>query len=73
MYDIEEHICHVIRMSVSGYSGRGFEPRQHQYAMSLSKTLYRISSVDSAVKCVPGGATLVKGIQCYDLFGENST
>ena len=28
-----------------------------------------ISSVDSDVKWVPGGNTLVKGVQCYELFG----
>ena len=35
-----EHIGHVARMSASGYRGRRFEPRQHQYVVSLSKTLY---------------------------------
>ena len=35
-----EHIGHVVRMSVSGYSGRLFKTRQHQYVVSLSKTLY---------------------------------
>ena len=29
----------------------------------------RIASVDSAVKLVPGGDNLVKGVQCYELFG----
>ena len=33
-------ISHVVRMSVYGYRGRRFEPRQHQYVVSLSKTLY---------------------------------
>ena len=28
-----------------------------------------IASVDSAVKCVQGGDNLVKGVQCYELFG----
>ena len=28
-----------------------------------------IASVDSAVKWVPGGDKLVKGVQCYELFG----
>ena len=37
--DSMEHIGHVVRMSVSGYRGRQFEPR-HQYIVSLSKTLY---------------------------------
>ena len=29
----------------------------------------RIASVDSAVKLVPSGDNLVKGAQCYELFG----
>ena len=29
----------------------------------------RIASVDSDVKWVPGGDNLVKGVQCYELFG----
>ena len=29
----------------------------------------RIASVDSAVKWVPGGDNLVKGVQCYEHFG----
>ena len=29
----------------------------------------RIASVNSAVKWVPGGDNLVKGVQCYELFG----
>ena len=28
-----------------------------------------IASVDSAVESVPGWANLVKGVQCYELFG----
>ena len=36
---ILEHIGRLARMSVSGYRGRQFEPRQ-QYVVSLSKTLY---------------------------------
>ena len=27
-----------------------------------------IASVDSAVKLVPGGDNLMKGVQCYELF-----
>ena len=34
-----EDIGRVVRMLVSGYRGRRFEPRQ-QYVVSLSKTLY---------------------------------
>ena len=29
----------------------------------------RIASFDSAVKLVPGGDNLVRGVQCFDLFG----
>ena len=29
----------------------------------------RVASVDSAVKLVPGGDNLVKGVQCYELYG----
>ena len=34
------HIGHVVRMSVSGYRGQRFKPRQCQHDVSLSKTLY---------------------------------
>ena len=44
-----EHIGVVVRMSVSDYRG-GLLKSRHQYVVSLSKTLYRIASVDSAVK-----------------------
>ena len=53
-------------MSVSGYRGRRFEP-QHLYVVSLSKTLYL--HCFSRLSCVPGGDNLVKGVQCYELFG----
>ena len=46
---IEGHIGLVVRMSILDTKGRWFEP-QHQYVFSLSKRLYRIASVDSAVK-----------------------
>ena len=39
IFFIQEHIGHLVRMSVSGYRGWRFEPR-HQYAVSLNKTLY---------------------------------
>ena len=35
-----------------------------------ARDLIRIASVDSAVKWVPSGDTLVFGGQCYELFGE---
>ena len=31
-----------------------------------------IASVDSAVKWVPCGDNLVKGVQCYELFGGSN-
>ena len=34
-----------------------------------ARDFIRIASVDSAVKLVPGGDNLVKGVQCYELFG----
>ena len=34
----------------------------------LARVFIRIASVDSAVKWVPGGDNLVKGVQCYELF-----
>ena len=34
-----------------------------------ARDFIRIASVDSAVKRVPGGDNLVKGVQCYELFG----
>ena len=33
-----------------------------------ARDFIRIASVDSAVKWVPGGDNLVKGVQCYELF-----
>ena len=35
----------------------------------LARHFIRIASVNSAVKLVPGGGNLVKGVQCYELFG----
>ena len=34
-----------------------------------ARDFIRIASVDSAVKWVPGGDNLMKGVQCYELFG----
>ena len=34
-----------------------------------ARDFIRIASDDSAVKWVPGGDNLVKGVQCYELFG----
>ena len=56
-------------MSVSGCRGRRFEPRQ-QYVVSLSKILYLhcFSRLSSEIYFL-GGDNLVKGVQCYELFG----
>ena len=35
----------------------------------LEQDTIRIASIISAVKLVPGGDNLVKGVQCYELFG----
>ena len=35
-----------------------------------ARHLIRIASVDSAVKCVPGGDTLAKSVQCNEIFSE---
>ena len=34
-----------------------------------ARDFIRIAWVDSAVKWVPGGDNLVKGVQCYEIFG----
>ena len=34
-----------------------------------ARDFIHIASVNSAVKWVPGGDNLVKGVQCYELFG----
>ena len=53
-------------MSVPGYRSGRFEPG-HQHV--VSKHFIRVASVDSAVKLVPAGDNLVKGVQCYEIFG----
>ena len=49
-----EHVGRLARMSVSGYRGRRFEPRQ-RYVVSLSKTLYphcfRRLSCEMSTRC----------------------
>ena len=64
----KEHIGHVVRMSTSGNRGKRFVSQQRQYVESLSKKLYSLASVDSAVKLVSGGDTIVKGVQCFCAF-----
>ena len=36
---IQEHICHVLKMSVSGYIDRQFKTKLHKYVVSFRKTL----------------------------------
>ena len=48
---IIEHIGRLVRMSVSGYRGRRFEPRHNYWHFSVMVFHFiRIASVDSAVK-----------------------
>ena len=56
------YIALVGTMSVSGYSARWLNSRQHQYVVSFSKTLIYIASVDSAEKLVPDGNTIMTGV-----------
>ena len=39
----------------------------------LEQDTSRIASVDLAVERVPGGDTIVKGVQCYEFFGGYRT
>ena len=64
----QEHVGHVVRMSVSGYRGRRFEPR-HQYGVSLSKTLYPHCFSRLSCNVSTRWDNLMKGVQCYELFG----
>ena len=64
-----EHIGHVVRMSVSGYRGRRFESRQHQYVVSLSKTLYRHCFSRLSCEMSTRWGHAMKGVQSYELFG----
>ena len=62
---INEHIGHIGKMSVSGYSDQRFKPGCISMLSPCERYLIRIASVDSAQKWVPGEDTLVKGVQCY--------
>ena len=48
-----------------------FDGSNHGNSMvcTRAKHVIRIASFDSAVKLLPGGDNLVKGVQCYELFG----
>ena len=63
-----EHIGLVVRMSVSGYRGWQFKPGINMLC-PWARLFIRIASVHLAVKWVPGGDILMKGVQCYKLFG----
>ena len=58
----------LARMSVFGYRGRLFEPRQ-QYVVSLSKTLYPHCFSRLSCEMSTRWDNLVKDVQCYELFG----
>ena len=55
-------------VSVSGYRGRRFEPR-NQYVVSLSKTLYPHCFSRFSCKISTRWGNLVMSVQCYELFG----
>ena len=63
-----EHIGLVARMSILDTEVEGSNPSSSMFS-PWARDFIRISSVDSAVKWVPGGDNLVKGVQCYELFG----
>ena len=55
-------------MSVSGYRGSRFEPRQ-QYVVSSSKILYQHCFSRLSNEMSTRWDNLVKGVQCYEPFG----
>ena len=58
----------VVRMSILDTKVDGSIPSINMLS-PWARDFIRIASVDSAVKRVPGGDNLVKGVQCYELFG----
>ena len=58
----------VVRMSILDTKVDGSNPSINMFS-PWARDFIRIASVDSAVKWVPGGDNLVKGVQCYELFG----
>ena len=58
----------VVRMSILDTKVDGSIPSIDMFS-PWARDFIRIASVDSAVKWVPGGDNLVKGVQCYELFG----
>ena len=58
----------VVRMSILDTKVAGSNLSINMFS-HWARDFIRIASVDSAVKWVPGGDNLVKGVQCYELFG----
>ena len=58
----------VVRMSILDTKVAGLNLSINMFS-PWARDFIRIASVDSAVKWVPGGDNLVKGVQCYELFG----
>ena len=58
----------VVRMSILDTKVAGSNLSINMFS-PWARDFIRIASVDSAVKWVPGGDNLVKGVQCYELFG----
>ena len=63
-----EHISRLVRMSVLDTKVDGSKPCSSML-FPRARHFIRIASVDSAVKSVPGGDSLVKDVQCYEHFG----
>ena len=57
-----------VRMSILDTNVDGSIPSINMFP-PWARDFIRIASVDSAVKWVPGGDNLMKGVQCYELFG----
>ena len=58
----------VVRMSIFDTKVAGSNLSINMFS-PWARDFIRIASIDSAVKWVPGGDNLVKGVQCYELFG----
>ena len=58
----------VVRMSILDTKVAGSNLSINMFS-PWARDFIRIASVESAVKWVPGGDNLVKGVQCYELFG----
>ena len=58
----------VVRMSILDTKVAGSNLSINMFS-PWARDFIRIASVDSALKWVPGGDSLVKGVQCYELLG----